>query len=262
MSIARNSDILPPSSPAISAHGLTLAYGSVRALVDADFVIPTGTTVALIGPNGSGKSTLLRAIAGLSTPRSGTLEVTAGPRPGGVSLVLQSTDVDRSLSLSVGETLQMARYPHLGLLRRAAPADREIVERALERVELAGFERRQLHELSGGQRQRVLVAQGLAQDAELLLLDEPFTGLDVVSKETILRVIDDERAAGHTVVFSTHDLGEARRADLVLLVATRQIAVGPPEEVLCAEHLEAAFGGRLLRLDDGIVVVDDPHHEH
>src|SRR5688500_12497869 len=194
------------------ATDLLLAYGSRAALSDATFSFPAGRTVALIGPNGSGKSTLLRALAGLLEPRSGRLEVPARQRRGAVALVLQTTDVDHALPVTVRETVTMARYATRGVFGRLHAADRAAVHAALERMEVADLAGRQLHELSGGQRQRVLVAQGLAQQGELLLLDEPVTGLDVVSRELILAAVKAEQADGRTVVVSTHDLDDARRA--------------------------------------------------
>jgi ABC-type Mn2+/Zn2+ transport system ATPase subunit len=245
---------------AARAEGLTLAYGTRAALVGATFALPAGTSVALIGPNGSGKSTLLRALAGLVPPRAGTLDVPARARRGAVALVLQTTDVDRTLPITVRETVTMARYASRGAFGRLRAADHAAVRDALDRLEVADLASRQLHELSGGQRQRVLVAQGLAQQAELLLLDEPVTGLDVVSRELILDAVATETAAGRTVVVSTHDLDDARRADRVLLLANRVVACGPPGEVLVEDLLGAAYGGRVLRLPSGLVVVDDPHH--
>src|ERR687897_206500 len=140
--------------------------------------------------------------------------------------------------------------------------DRAAVNRSLERLGVADLARRQLHELSGGQRQRVLVAQGLAQEADLLLLDEPVTGLDVVSRELILEAVAAEQAAGRTVVLSTHDLTDARQADRVMLLANRLVAFGAPDEVLTDRPLAAAYGGRVLALPEGVVVMDDPHHNH
>jgi len=250
------------SPPAVSATELVLAYGARVALTRATFDLPTGATVALIGPNGSGKSTLLRAFAGLAEPRSGRLEVRAGPTRGAVALVLQTTDVDRALPVTVRETVTMARYATRGPFGRLRDADRAAVRTAMQRMEVADLAGRQLHELSGGQRQRVLVAQGLAQQAELLLLDEPVTGLDVVSRELILAAVQAEQADGRTVVVSTHDLDDARRADLVMLLANRVVAFGPPDEVLTDGPLCAAYGGRVLRVPEGVIVMDDPHHDH
>jgi manganese transport system ATP-binding protein len=154
----------------------------------------------------------------------------------------------------------MARYPHRGALGRFRAADREAVGRAMARMDVADLAGRQLHHLSGGQRQRVLVAHGLAQEADLLLLDEPVTGLDVTSRRRIEEVMDAEVAAGRTVVVSTHDLADARRADLVLLLANRLVAAGPPDDVLTDAHLAAAYGGRLVRLGGDLLLLDDPHH--
>jgi len=247
---------------AVEAHDLLLAYGTRTALAGATFSLPAGRSVALIGPNGSGKSTLLRALAGLVEPRAGHLAVPARHRRGDVALVLQTTDVDRTLPVTVRETVTLARYATRGAFGRLRGPDRAAVDRALGRMDVADLAGRQLHELSGGQRQRVLVAQGLAQESELLLLDEPVTGLDVVSRELILDAVADERAAGRTVVVSTHDLDDARRADLVLLLANRVVAFGPPDDVLTDEPLCEAYGGRVLRVPEGVIVMDDPHHDH
>ena len=246
--------------PAATASDLLLAYGTRMALTGASFELPAGATIALIGPNGSGKSTLLRALAGLLEARSGTLDVPAGRTRGAVAIVLQATDVDRSLPVTVREAVTMARYAVRGPFARLRADDRAAVRSALESMDVADLAGRQIHELSGGQRQRVLVAQGLAQQAELLLLDEPVTGLDIVSRELIMTAIEAERAAGTTVVVTTHDLDDARRADLVMLLANRVVAFGAPDEVLTDEPLCAAYGGRVLRVPEGVIVMDDPHH--
>lgn len=240
----------------VSVEGLTVRYGDQVALEDVDLHVPPGTTVAVIGPNGSGKSTLLRAIAGLVTPSAGTVRVDRDD----LALVMQSTEVERTLPITVRDTVRMARYPHRGLFGRMRPEDNEAIETAMRRTAVADLASRQLHELSGGQRQRVLVAQGLAQGASVLLLDEPVTGLDVVSRDVILEVVAAERAAGRTVMLTTHSFEEAALCDLVVLLATRMIAVGSPDEVITDEHLTTAFGGHVLRLAGGRIVLDDPHH--
>jgi manganese transport system ATP-binding protein len=154
----------------------------------------------------------------------------------------------------------MGRFARRGLLGRLGPADRAAVDAAMARLDITSLAGRQLRELSGGQRQRALVAQGLAQEADLLLLDEPVTGLDVVSRARILEVVAAERAAGRTILVTTHDLGEAGAADHVLLLAGRLVACGAPEEVLTAEHLGDAYGGRVLNVEGGLLLLDDPHH--
>ncbi|MDY7103235.1 MAG: metal ABC transporter ATP-binding protein [Actinomycetota bacterium] len=241
----------------VSIRGLEVRYGDRVGLRDLDVELTGPCTVAVIGPNGSGKSTLLAAIAGLATPSAGEVVVDAPSPP---ALVLQSTDVDRSLPITVRDTVRLARYPRLGLLRRFSGADHEAVEDAMARLSVDDLAGRQLHELSGGQRQRVLVAQGLAQDASILLLDEPVTGLDVVSRDVILEAIDAERAEGRLVVTTTHNLEDARRSDVVVLLDTAPVAVGTPEAVLTDQHLGQAFGGRFLRIGER-VVLDDPHHQ-
>jgi iron complex transport system ATP-binding protein len=242
---------------ALRAEGLIIRYGARTAVDGVSLALPTGQSLALIGPNGSGKTTLLHAIAGLVSPTAGTLVRDPGP----VSLVLQATDVDRSLPITVRDCVRMGRYPARGLLGRFAAGDHAAVAAAMERLDVADLADRQLHDLSGGQRQRALVAQGLAQDHELLLLDEPVNGLDPPSRDLILSVVDEERAQGRTVVLSTHNLDDAGRCDRVLLLATRAIAFGAPEDVLREHHLRAAFGSLVARVG-GELVMDDPHHVH
>lgn len=242
---------------AISTQNLRVLYGEAVALLDVTMEIPEASSLAVIGPNGSGKSTLLGVLAGTIEAASGTATV-SGRMP---ALVLQSTDVDRSLPLTVRDAVSLARYPSLGLFRRFTTEDRSAVDDAMQRLDIADLSARQIHELSGGQRQRVLVAQGVAQDADVLLLDEPITGLDMTSREIILELIDDEVAAGRTVVVTTHNLDEARRCDNVLLLDTAAIAVGTPDHVLSEGYLRQAFGGKFLRIGDQFIL-DDPHHHH
>lgn len=246
------------SRPAVAAENITIKYGSRAAIDVSSFSIPKGSVTALIGPNGSGKSTLLNAIAGLHDPQSGSLMVSAeGNR---IAFVLQSTKVNSSLPVSVREVVMMGRYAGVGAYGRLRRADREAVEEAMERTEVADLADRQLHELSGGQRQRVFVAQGLAQDHDLLLLDEPMTGLDFPSALALDEVIHLEQERGCTVVMTTHDLSEAQVADHVLLLSGRVIADGPPEEVLTVANLSDAYGQSLLHVDGDRLFIDDPHH--
>lgn len=243
-------------APTLTVQNLEVRYGDHVALAGADLDLSAPASLAVIGPNGSGKSTLLGTIAGLFPPSAGSVQSSSPP-----ALVLQTTDVDRSLPITVSDTVGLARYPKLGLLRRFTAEDRRAVDDAMTRLDVGDLARRQIHELSGGQRQRVFVAQGLAQQADILLLDEPLTGLDMVSREVILRVLDEERAAGRIVVTTTHNLDDARRCDVVLLLSTTPVAIGTPDEVLTDAHLQQAFGGRFLRLGDR-VLLDDPHHQH
>lgn len=249
-------DRIDASVPLAEITGLGVTFGDRVALDDVDLVVPAGTTTAVIGPNGSGKSTLLGAIAGLVHPTTGTVRVDRTR----IAIVLQTTALDPTLPITVTETVRMARYRERGLFGRMRADDREAVAIALERMRVTDLARRRLHDLSGGQRQRVLVAQGLAQGADLLLLDEPVTGLDVVSRDVILEVIDEERDAGRSVMMTTHSLDEAARCDRVLLLAGRVIASGPPSEVIAPEHLDRAFRSDVTRLPTGQLFLDQAHH--
>jgi manganese transport system ATP-binding protein len=240
---------------AVTIRDVHVDYGSVHAVGDLSLEVPLGASVAVIGPNGSGKSTLLKVIAGVVEPTSGTVDTHGNE----TAIVLQSTDVDQSVPITVRDTVAMARYSRLGLLRRFGSDDRAVIRTALERLDIADLAGRQIHHLSGGQRQRVFVAQGLAQDAPVLLLDEPLTGLDVVSRTIIAGVLEAEHEAGRTVVTSTHNFADAEQADLVLLLATRFVAFGTPDDVFTEEHLQTAFGGRFARIGNTLVL-DDPHH--
>ncbi len=242
---------------AISTTNLRVEFGRDVALNGVTVEIPSSSSLAVIGPNGSGKSTFLGVLAGTIEPAGGSAVV----RGGSPALVLQSTDVDKSLPITVQDTVSLGRYASLGLLRRFKANDRDIVERAMERLGISDLAARQLHDLSGGQRQRAFVAQGIAQEADVLMLDEPITGLDMASREVILELIDEEVAHGRAVVVTTHSLDEARRCDRVLLLDTEAIAFGTPDEVLIEEHLRQAFGGSFIRVGDQIIL-DDPHHHH
>ncbi len=260
----------PASAPdldaAVSIQQLTVSYGAVEAVRDVSLDLAPASIVTIIGPNGSGKSTLLSSISGLVAPSSGRVLVHGHTPHRGrrrVAHVLQATIANDALPLTVLETVRMGCYAHSGVLRRLTAQDRTAVADAIEQMRLGDLTSRQLHELSGGQRQRTFVAQGLAQQADVLLLDEPITGLDLIAQETITTVMATERAKGRTVVLTTHDVGTARLADQVVLIATNLVAAGPPSEVLTAEHLATAYGGHLHVLDDGSVVLDDPNqHRH
>jgi iron complex transport system ATP-binding protein len=243
--------------PTVVAHDVCVHYGSLVALAPSSLEIPAGQSVALVGPNGSGKSTLLLVLAGLLRPTSGTVERRRGTR---VSFVAQHQVQHRWMPISVGEVLRMGRYGERGLLGRLGSRDARTIAQAAERMDVGALVRRPFGELSGGQQQRVLVAQALVAEPDLLLLDEPITGLDLASQQRILEVIADESAAGTTVVLSTHHLGEARHTDRVLLLAGCVMADGPPGEVLRPPLLAEAFGNRMVRTVDGAVVVDDHGH--
>jgi iron complex transport system ATP-binding protein len=248
------------------ARDLVLRYGSHTALAASTFTIPFEGVTAVIGPNGSGKSTLLHALGGLVPVAEGTLSV-LGEDPRAVrsqiGYVLQSTWVPSSTPITVKETVGMGRYPSVGFFRPFGKRDRERVAKAMRRLKIDDLADRHLHELSGGQRQRVYVAQGICQDHRVLLLDEPLTGLDLVSARAIDDLIHSERSRGHSVVLTTHDLDEARAADFVILVSGRVIAAGPPAVVCTRRNLEVAFGLGSLHGWEGFVndPAHDPHHD-
>jgi manganese transport system ATP-binding protein len=249
------------SPVSVVATDLSVAYGATVAIERSSFTIPRGGICVLIGPNGSGKSTLLSAMAGLVEPASGSIElVGSGEATPRVAFVLQSTKVNESLPVTVREVVTMGRYATTGAYGRLGPADLDAVDKAMGRMGLTDLSGRQLGELSGGQRQRVFVAQGLAQDHEILLLDEPLTGLDLTSAQAIDDVIHDETETGCTIVMSSHDLAEAHVADHVVLLGGKVVASGPPHEVLTKANLSAVYGPNLLHVEGEQLFIDDPAH--
>lgn len=249
--------------PIIRLDGVRMAYGDHVVLDAVTLDVHGGQLTAMIGPNGSGKSTLFSAIAGLLEPVGGhitalgTTPVRARRR---IAYVLQETRANRLLPMTVGEVVRMGRYARTGMFGRLRAADHACVHDVLERMDVSDLRHRQLRELSGGQRQRVIVAQGLAQAADVLLLDEPITGLDLVSQQLITAAMRAEAAEGRAVVVSTHDLREAERADLVVLLAGRVVATGPPDRVLTRSHLRSAYGHQLIELGDEDAVIDEHVH--
>lgn len=254
---------LPSQSglPLAEASDLVLKYGDHVALAASTFTVPNWGITAIIGPNGSGKSTILHAIAGLLPVASGSLQV-LGTSPsearGHVSYVLQSMLVPPTTPMTVREAVGMGRYPSAGWWRPFRRHDRQLINEAMRRLRIDHLAGRHLHELSGGQRQRVYVAQGLVQDHSVLLLDEPLTGLDLVSARTIDTIIHEERDNGTPIMLTTHDLDEARAADHVLIVSGRVIACGPSEQVCNRRNIEVAYG--LGGLHEWQGFLDDPAH--
>lgn len=245
---------------AVHARGLTARHGQRVAVDDVDLDLPRGQRTVVIGPNGSGKSTLLRTISGLHQPSAGSLEVFGGSPTSHrrrIAHVLQTNRVNEAVPITVREVVAMGTYGRLGLMRRSADA-RTAVDDALDRLDIDELAGRHLTELSGGQLQRVMVAQGLVQDADLLLLDEPLAGLDLTSMERIEAIIGEELRTGRTVVVTTHDLHTAMQADHVVLLATSVVAAGPPTDVLTEDNLSQAYGGHVHELPGGIRLLDDP----
>lgn len=247
--------------PAVSITGAVFRYGARTVLERSDLDIPAGAVTVLIGPNGAGKSTLMNGIAGLISLDSGriTLGRTNG-RPYRISYVLQETKINQSLPVTVREVVSMGRYAGKGFLRPLSRRDRRLVDEVMERTAITHLAKRHLSRLSGGERHRVLLAQGLVQDHEILLLDEPATGLDLVSAQAIRDTVREEHARGCTVVLTTHDLAEAWDSHHVVLLSGRVVAGGPPEEVLRVSNLAEAYGAGLLSVEGNHLLLDDPHH--
>ncbi|MDQ3537486.1 MAG: metal ABC transporter ATP-binding protein [Actinomycetota bacterium] len=231
----------------IDVAGLTVSYDAEPVLRGVSFTASAGQVLGVVGPNGAGKSTLLKAMLGLVPADSGTVAV-AG-RPIGevrrrVAYLPQRSAIDWDFPALVGEVAVMGRYAAVGGFRRVRAADRRIGAAALERVGMQGLAKRQIGELSGGQQQRVLFARALAQDAEVILLDEPFTGVDALTQQVLTEQIAALATAGRTVVLVDHDLSAVgRNVDRLLLLAGRVIAVGSPAEVFTGTLLTEAYGG-------------------
>lgn len=244
------------TAPAIAVDAVTVRYGDVLALDGASLEIAPGRVCGLIGMNGSGKSTLFKTLMGLIRPDAGAVRIDgASPaqarKHGAVGYVPQSEDVDWSFPVSVRDVVMTGRYGRMGITRRPRPADRAAVDRALERVELTELADRQIGRLSGGQRKRAFVARGIAQEAQTLLLDEPFAGVDKRSEATITRLLRELAAEGRTVLVSTHDLHALPGlADEAVLLMRRVLAHGSPDEVLTPERLALAFGLDVLDRGD------------
>lgn len=233
---------------ALAVRGLTVRYREVLALDAVDLDVAPGEACGLVGMNGSGKSTLFRAVVGLVRAEAGRVEVlgTSSARArgtGAVGYVPQVDELDRDFPVSVEEVVLMGRYHRMGARRRPGPADRAAVASALDRLGIGDLAARRIGELSGGQRQRVMLARALAQEARLLLLDEPFTGVDVASQAVVTDVLRELLAGGCAVLVSTHDL--ALVPDLcrsAVLLHHRVLAAGPTAEVLTPGNLARAFG--------------------
>ena len=249
-----------PPAPLIAADGLAVGYGAgPPAVSEVSFELGPGERLALLGPNGGGKTTILRAILGELRPQAGTLRVEAS-----CGSVPQTERSRLDYPVSALEVATMGALSRLPWWRRPGRADREEALTALRRVGLEGLAGETFGELSGGQRQRVLIARALVQDARVLLMDEPFTGLDRPASERLEALIADLAAEGHAVVMATHDLEQARRWDSVLCVNKRQIAAGPPREALDREVLEATYGGAIVEIPGtgGRAILPPHHHAH
>jgi len=245
-------------APLIKVEDLEAGYAPGRpAIHGMSFSIDAARTVAVLGPNGGGKTTLLRALLGDVPRRAGEVALGAG-----VAYVPQTERSRLDFPVSARDVALMGTFGRVPWFRRIGREERRAADGALERVGLADRAGAQFGELSGGQRQRVLIARALAQEAQILLLDEPLSGVDRPSGERILALLDELRDDGRTVLVSTHDIEQARRFDLVLCVHGEQVAFGPPADVLTPEILQRTYGGELIVLDGGERAVVVQHHHH
>lgn len=251
---------------AVRLRGATIGYAGKPVVAELELDLEPGRSLSLVGTNGSGKSTLLRTLAGLLPACDGSvsvLDASPGAEPARVAYLSQFHTNSLLLPIRVAEVVRMGRFAGKGLLGRLGPADRAAVHAALARMDVADLAGAPLRDLSGGQQQRVFIAQALARQAELLLLDEPAAGLDAGGRELLNAALRSERERGAAVVVATHDLGDAMQADLVLLVAQRVVAFGPPRDVLTRETLLDTFGLAIQPLEGGVLVMDTGHgHGH
>jgi len=236
----------------IESKGLTVVYrNGNRAVEDASFSIPQATICALVGINGSGKSTLFKALMGFTSISAGSVFILGEPAGkklirNTVAYVPQTEEVDWNFPVLVEDVVMMGRFGHMNWMRRPSKIDHEKVDEALQRVSMLDYRKRQIGELSGGQKKRVFLARALAQEGKVILLDEPFTGVDVNSEDAIVELLRDLRQDGHVILVSTHNLGTVPQfCDQVVLINKTVLDYGETETVFTTENLQRAFGGTL-----------------
>jgi manganese/iron transport system ATP-binding protein len=248
----------PAPGASISVRNLSVTYpNGFTAVRDASFELDPGTICALVGVNGSGKSTIFKAIMGFVRPSRGDVRLCGMPveeaiKKNIVAYVPQSEDVDWNFPVLVETVVMMGRYGHMNFLRMPSRADRYKVDEALERVGMSAYRHRQIGELSGGQKKRVFLARSLAQEGRIILLDEPFTGVDVKTETAIISLLRELRISGHLMLVSTHNLGSVPDfCDQVVLLNKTVLAAGPTAETFTQQNLERAFGGVLRNFQLG-----------
>jgi manganese/zinc/iron transport system ATP- binding protein len=241
-------------TPALEVHDLTVSYHRKPVLWNVDLAVPPGKLVGIIGPNGAGKSTLIKAIMGLLPLSSGWVQVFGRPierQRERVAYVPQRESVDWTFPVTAMDVVLMGRYGALRWYKRISRKDREIAREALNQVGMLAYADRQISNLSGGQQQRVFLARALTQDSQIYLMDEPFTGVDAATESAIVKLLQELRAAGKTVLVVNHDLQTAKEYfDMLILLNMRLVAFGPTEEVFTPELLQKTYGGRLTILAD------------
>lgn len=254
--------------PSLYVSDLSVVYANGhRAIHDVGFELSGGVTCALVGVNGSGKSTLFNAIMGIVRPSTGIVKINGLPvqsalQQNAIAYVPQTENIDWHFPILVKDVVMLGRYGHMGFLRRASARDKTIVQSALERLGIADLANRQIGELSGGQKKRVFLARALAQESRVILLDEPFTGVDVQTEFAVMELCKALRAEGYLMLVSTHNLGAVPRyCSEVVLLNRRVIASGAVETIYTVENLERAFGTALKNIGFGNVqIVSDDEH--
>ncbi|MGV3169242.1 manganese/iron ABC transporter ATP-binding protein [Proteus vulgaris] len=243
------------TNPTLTVDNATVTYNNGHtAIFDASFSITGGTICALVGINGSGKSTLFKTIMGLVKPSKGKVTLNDNPiqqalKQNMIAYVPQTEEVDWNFPVLVSDVVMMGRYGKMGFFRIPSKRDHEVVEASLERVGLSGLGHRQIGELSGGQKKRVFLARAMAQEGTVLLLDEPFTGVDVKTENAIIELLRNLREEGHLVLVSTHNLGSVPEfCDHVILINRTVLDSGPTETTFTQKNLEHAFDGVLRHI--------------
>ncbi|HEX9676222.1 MAG TPA: metal ABC transporter ATP-binding protein [Anaerolineales bacterium] len=250
------------SAAPVQLEAVSVAYNGKPALKEITFSLAAGDSVAVVGPNGAGKTTLFRTIAGAMQPSMGEVRV-YGHEPGGhvcIAYVPQRSEVDWGFPVTVQDVVMMGRIRKIGLFRWPRRKDWQFIRQAMQSVGVDGLADRQIAELSGGQQQKVFLAQAIAQEAELVLLDEPLGGLDLPSQEAIFEILEQLKGQGVSVLVATHDLNlAAERFDRVMLLNRRMIAMGTPDQVLTQSNLVQAYGGHLhpVQGESGLLVLTD-----
>jgi manganese/iron transport system ATP-binding protein len=246
--------------PILDVHRLSVRYNGHPALEDVTFHLHAGERVAVVGPNGAGKSTLFKVVAGVLPPGKGSVNI-FGTTPRGhvcIAYIPQRSQVDWNFPVNVADVVMMGRIAKLGPLGWPKKRDWDRVHESLQIVELDTLAKRQIGELSGGQQQRMFIARALAQEAELMLMDEPLSGLDAPSQKSILSLLDELQRQNVTVMVATHDLEQAAEYfDRIMLINRRLIGFGLPGQVLQTEKLIEAYGGRIHPDKGGMAFVDE-----
>jgi len=253
----------------LEVHNANIGYGEKTVMHNLSFQVPHGARVAVVGPNGAGQSTLFKALVGILPLKSGHILIhgeSLGAHDECVAYIPQREDVDWRFPVTVRDVVMMGRFGQMGWLSRPSKTDNNIVDESIKRMGITELANHSIGQLSGGQQQRAFLARAIAQEPHILLMDEPFTGVDVTTQEVTLNLLDHLHTQKVTTIISTHDLNLASaRFDYVLLLNHRLIAFGKPQDVFVKENLSQAFGNSLLVMENGVMLVDEccpPEEEH